>query len=64
MRRLIVARMRLTPAGAGAVGCRELIFDGASFTVGAVAAGDDLRLFRDRLGLPDVLYFDGLIARL
>ena len=45
MRELIAALLLLIPLRAGAVDCRDLAFDGASFTVCEVAAEEDLRLF-------------------
>lgn len=53
MRGLVLALLLLVPAPAGAVDCRDIDFDGASFTLCDVAAGEDLRLFlKDAAGEP------------
>jgi uncharacterized protein YigE (DUF2233 family) len=53
MRGLILALLLLFPLRAGAVECRDMDFDGASFTVCEVLAGEDLRLFlQDASGEP------------
>lgn len=44
MRGLVLA-LAILPGAAGAVECRDVVFDGASFTVCEVAAAEDLRLF-------------------
>jgi uncharacterized protein YigE (DUF2233 family) len=53
MRALTLVLALLVPGVAGAVECRDATFDGASFTVCEVAAGEDLRLFlNDAAGAP------------
>lgn len=53
MRGLMVALLLLIPLRAGAVDCRDMDFDGASFTLCDVTAGEDLRLFlNDPAGAP------------
>ena len=43
--RALIAALLLIPDAAGAVDCRDMAFDAASFTLCEVAAGEDLRLF-------------------